>query len=246
MTFKAFIFGMLASFGLPWLFAVVLPFSKMRALEPVKYEEGAEASGYYVPKRDGRIREGSKVYGQEGCAQCHTQVIRPTYAGWDVHRGEWAGLKPSPENPDDTRRETLAVDYQDEKVAHVGITRIGPDLSNFGRRVEFYQKGKELSAEQWVLLHLYNPRGVDNYADDQFLREKSTCPSKGSLFKEVPAYQAGDDALPLETPEDIAVVPTDRARILASYLLSLKKDTFGQPLPKALNRNPEAPQAEAE
>lgn len=244
MTFKAFIYGMLASFGLPWLFAVVLPFAKMRSLAPIMYEEEAKASGAYVLKREGRIAEGSKIYGQEGCYQCHTQLIRPTYAGGDVHRDEWAGLRVSAENLEDTRRETLPIDYEGEKVAHVGISRIGPDLSNFGRRVEFYQKGKERSAEEWVLLHLYNPRGVYNYADDQTIPLKSTCPSKGGLFDEVPAHQSGNDALPLATPEGFSIVPNDRARILVSYLLSLKKDTLGQPLPKAVNFKREVPKAE--
>ncbi|MEJ6581704.1 MAG: hypothetical protein QNL33_12745 [Akkermansiaceae bacterium] len=244
MTFKAFIFGMLASFGLPWLFAVVLPFSKMRSLEPVKFEEDAAVSGVYSIKRDGRITEGSKIYGQEGCYQCHTQLIRPTYAGWDVHRDEWAGLRVSADNAEDTRRETLPTDFEGEKVAHVGISRLGPDLSNFGRRIGFYLKQGEYTPEEWVLLHLYNPRGLPNYLDDQRVPEKSTCPSKGGMFDEVPSYQAGDDALPLATPDGLAVVPNDRARALASYLLSLKKDTLGQPLPKALNFNPEAPQAE--
>lgn len=240
MTFKAFIIGMLASFGLPWLFAIVLPFAEMRALEAPVDEE----SGVYEPGRAERITEGSKIYGQEGCAVCHSQVIRPTYAGWDVYRGEWAGLLSSPKNLDDTRRGTLPWDYADEAVAHVGESRIGPDLSNFGRRVEFYQKGKKLSAEDWTYLHLYNPRGIPNYKDDQIVPAKSTCPSKAGLFKEVPAYQAGNDALPLNTPEEIVVVPTDRARRLASYLLSLKKDTLGQPVPKKWNFNPEAPKAE--
>jgi len=244
MTFKAFIFGMLASFGLPWLFVVVLPFAKMRALEPIKFEEGAEASGVYLLKRDGRIREGSKIYGQEGCYQCHTQLIRPTYAGWDVHRDEWAGLRVSADTPEDTRRETLATDFEGEKIAHVGIARLGPDLSNFGRRIGFYLKKGKYSPEEWVLLHLYNPRGLPNYLDDQRVPEKSTCPSKLGLFDEVSVFQAGDDALPLATPEGLVVVPNDRARALASYLLSLKKDTLDQPLPKELNYNPEAPKGE--
>jgi hypothetical protein len=42
-------------------------------------------------------------------------------------------------------------------------------------------------------------------------------------------------------PEGVAVVPTDRARALVSYLASLKKDTLGAPLPKAYNLNPTAP-----
>ena len=116
MKFKAFIFGLLASFGLPWLLAIVVPFSTMRNLDPAKYAgmeiDGGE--GIYIPKRDGRISEGSDVYGQEGCYYCHTQLVRPTYAGSDVWRADWGGLKKSADNPD-TRRETLSTDYDGEK-----------------------------------------------------------------------------------------------------------------------------------
>ncbi|MDB4537176.1 hypothetical protein N9230_01010 [Akkermansiaceae bacterium] len=242
MTFKSFIFGLLASFGLPWLAVVVLPYSKMRALEPAEYEAGHEREGKtYSPERSGRVTEGSKVYGQEGCYYCHTQIIRPTYAGQDVHRDEWAGLRLTADNPD-TRRETIPVDYEGEHVAHVGFSRVGPDLSNLGRRLDHYLKKSELTPETWLYLHLYDARKNTGYVEnDQEIHSHSSCPSKSGLFTEVPAVQAGDEALPLDTPEGVAVVPTDRARALVSYLASLKKDTLDNPLPKAYNLNPTAP-----
>jgi len=243
MTFKAFIFGLLATFGLPWLVAVVIPFSTMRSPEIVRYEEGAAEKGVYLPKRDGRVSEGSKIYGQEGCATCHTQVIRPTYAGNDVHRDEWAVLRKTADNPD-TRRETLAMDFADEKVAHVGMSRVGPDLSNLGRRLEFYLKGSDDTPESWVLRHLYNPRGLKNYhPDTQDLPKNSSCPSKRGLFRKVDVYGAGAGLLPVQIEKGKGIEPTDRARALAGYLISLKKDTLGQPLPEALNYNPKAPAA---
>ncbi|HBF18245.1 MAG TPA: hypothetical protein DDW37_11475 [Verrucomicrobiales bacterium] len=251
MTFKAFIIGLLATFGIPWLLLVVVPYSTMRSLEPVKYEKNSELSGAFVPKRDGRIREGSKIFGQEGCALCHTQVIRPTYAGNDVHRGEWAGLRKSSSVDEDTRRETIAQDFQQEQVAHVGQTRVGPDLSNFGRRLEHYLKlnKSNRTPEQWSLMHLYNPKGVPRYevpeTGAQIITSwKSTCPPKGGFFKKVQVNGAGHGNLPIEIEEGIGIKPTDRARALASYLVSLKKDTLGNPLPEALNFNPKAPKSE--
>lgn len=244
MTFKAFIFGLLASFGLPWLVAVVIPFSTMRSLEPVEYEEDSGFEGVFMPKRDGRITEGSKIYGQQGCATCHTQLIRPTYAGNDVHRDEWAGLSKSADNPD-TKRETLPMDYEQEKVAHIGMSRVGPDLSNLGRRLEHHLKGSDLTPEEWILRHLYNPRGIDNYRKGStFIPVRSSCPSKMGLFEKVNAASAKGNALPVAIEEGKAIVPSDKARILASYLASLKKDTLGQPLPEALNYNPQAPAEE--
>ena len=240
MTFKAFLFGLLGTFGLPWLLVVVIPFSTMRHIEPVEYEEGSKQSGVFVPKRDGRITEGSKIYGQEGCYQCHTQVIRPTYAGNDVFRDEWAGLRKGGDVDKDTRRETLAFDFQQEKVAHVGQSRVGPDLSNFGRRVSHYLKDSETTPEEWVLMHLYNPTEVFRYDNPEERAFDSTCPPKGGLFKEVSVYGAGSRVLPVEIEDGKGIRPTDRARALTSYLLSLKKDTLGNPLSKALNFDPEA------
>ena len=245
MTFKAFLIGLLGTFGLPWLLVVVIPFATMQNVAPVEYEDDAPVSGVYAPKREGRITEGSKIYGQEGCYYCHTQVIRPTYAGNDVHRDEWAGLRKGKGVANDTRRETLALDYEQEAVAHIGVSRVGPDLSNFGRRVSHYLKGSGISSEEWILQHLYNPQGVARYDSPDEKVYDSTCPTKAGMFDKVEVYGAGSRSLSVEGIEEgMAIVPSDRARALASYLLSLKKDTYGNPLPRALNYNPEAPLTE--
>lgn len=231
MTYKTFIIGLLASFGLPWLLVLVIPFSTMQNLDPVRYDEKADGStGVYVSKRAGLIAQGSEIYGQEGCYYCHTQLIRPTYAGNDLWRADWAGMRKSVDFPVDTRRETNQFDFDSESVAHVGLVRIGPDLSNFGRRVQSYVKADpEFSAEEWVYIHLYNPRGKRG------LFVSSVCPSKSGLFKEMDAVGAKGNALPVAAPEGKAVVPTERAKVLASYLLSLQKDTLGNTIPAALD-----------
>ncbi len=247
MSFKAFIIGLTLTFGLPWVITIVLPYSFMRTLETVNYagieEDGGE--GPYLPKRDGRIKEGSEIYGQEGCYYCHSQLIRPTYAGSDIWRKDWGGLAKTLDHHD-TRRETNAFDYQDEAVAHIGISRVGPDLSNFGRRVTNALTLGGITPEEWVLNHLYNPRAKKGYrgAEDQNLYKKSVCPSKPSLFKTVDASMARAGALKVDAPEGKAIVPTDRARALASYLISLKKDTLHQKLPKALDYGPKTEKAE--
>ena len=243
MTFKAFLIGLLGTFGLPWLLVVVIPYSTQRTQKPIEYEEGAKGSGVYMPKRDGRITEGSVVYGQEGCYYCHTQVIRPTYAGNDVHRDEWAGLRKGNGVDADTRRETLPGDFEQEKTAHIGISRVGPDLSNFGRRVTHYLKGSDTNPEEWVLMHLYNPKGVFRYDNPDEKAYDSTCPTKAGMFDEINVYGAGGRTLPVDAGQGKGVIPNDRARALASYLVSLKKDTLGNPLPKSLNYNPKAPVA---
>lgn len=245
MTFKAFIFGLLGTFGIPWLLVVVIPFAKMRNPEPVEYGKDSDLSGAYAPKRAGRITEGSKIYGQEGCATCHTQVIRPTYAGNDVHRDEWAGLRIGKGITVDTRRETNMDDFQQEHAAHIGQSRVGPDLANFGRRLEHYLKLNQStrSAEEWVLMHLYNPRDTPNYFNEE-RPYNSSCPPKSGLFDTVAVHGAGHGTLPVDAGKGKGIKPTDRARALASYLISLKKDTTGNPLPAALDYNPKAPKTE--
>ncbi|MGE9268795.1 MAG: hypothetical protein ACQKBY_11935 [Verrucomicrobiales bacterium] len=230
MNLKTFIIGLLVSFGLPWFLVLAIPYSVMNNLKSPAYDEEADGSeGVYEVKRAGSVAQGSTIYGQEGCYYCHSQLIRPTYAGNDMWRGDWAGLRKNADHGD-TRRETNEFDFAGEKVAHVGITRVGPDLSNFGRRLETYLKADpEFTAEEWVFVHLYNPRGKRG------LFINSVCPSKPGLFKEVDARGAQGDALPVAAPEGRAIVPTERAKALASYLISLKKDNLDNPVPAAMN-----------
>lgn len=245
MKFKAFILGLLFSFGLPWLLAIVIPFSQMRSLEPVAM--GEKKSEIYEFKRDGRSTEGSIVYGQEGCYYCHSQLIRPTTIGKDTWRLDWAGLPKTADHPD-TRRETLATDYEGEAIAHTGVMRIGPDLSNLGRRLEAKQNVAHLAElgltpESWLYAHLYDPRGVDGLREgNDDLEANSACPSKKGLFVAVDssAVRAATLLGKNDDGESIALVPKDNARALVSYLLSLKKDTMSQPVPKSLNFNPAA------
>lgn len=237
MTYKTFIIGLLATFGLPWLLAIAIPFAEMQSLDPVKYNEKADGqSGIYVSKRAGQIAQGSEIYGEEGCYYCHTQLIRPTYAGNDLWRADWAGLRKSADNPD-TRRETNQFDFYHEKIAHIGLIRVGPDLSNFGRRVQSYVKADpEFTPEEWVYIHLYNPRGKRNpLTGKRGLYLNSVCPSKSGLFKEVNNVNASGDALPVAAPEGKAIVPTARAKTLVSYLLSLQKDNLANTVPASMD-----------
>jgi cbb3-type cytochrome oxidase cytochrome c subunit len=219
MTFKSFILGLLATFTLPWVLVVIVPFATMQGLAPVEFNEDDDGQeGVYVPARPGRVTDGSRVYATNGCYVCHTQLIRPTYAGSDVWREDWAGVvDPTAIPPKDTRRETTVYDYSGEPFAQIGLTRTGPDLSNVGRRVESYVKETEGTPEQWFLMHLYNPRAGYEYW--------SACPSNPQLFVERPKRGQGSaDALPVDAGESVEIVATAEARALASYLISLQKD----------------------
>ncbi|MBN8460937.1 MAG: hypothetical protein J0M04_24165 [Verrucomicrobia bacterium] len=227
MSLRNFILGLAASFGAAWLFGVVVPFVKMRNLAPIalnKELDGAE--GFFYPKRGGRVSNGSRVYGENGCYVCHTQLVRPTYAGQDLHRPDMGGLQNDPERGD-TRRETNAYDFEGEKFAHIGAARIGPDLSNVGRRYEAAVTLKgEGTVEGEFYAHLYDPRRNP-------VAGNAVCPSHKFLFDEVEVKgQRPKDALPFGGSETTALVPGPDAKALVSYLMSLKKD---QPAPASLN-----------
>jgi cytochrome c oxidase cbb3-type subunit II len=228
MSLRTFILGLSASFGAAWLAIIVVPYLKMRDLAPVEFSEAADGkTGVFIPKRTGRVTDGAKIFAANGCYLCHTQVVRPTYAGTDLFRPDWGGLATDPDRGD-TRRETNAYDFQGEWFAQIGVTRMGPDLSNVGRRVQaIYAKGGD--PEQWLYSHLYNPRLNPELWT-------SACPPHPFLFekREIKGNPSAD-ALPHAKSDKYDLIPSSDARALVSYLLSLKKD---HPVPAALNFAP--------
>lgn len=233
MSFRQFAIGLTFAFLLPWAALLIYPFFSMRTQTPVTFDEIADGkTGLYHPKTTGRVTNGAEVYAANGCYLCHTQLIRPTYAGNDLGRPDWAGLK-ADEARGDTRRESNVFDYQGEKFAQIGVSRLGPDLSNIGRRVEgIYTKESGASPETWLYLHLYDPRGNPE-------RPTSTCPSHSFLFEEKKITgQIPLDALPVASPEGTYVVPSAAAESLVDYLLSMKRDDA---LPASMNPSPVKP-----
>ena len=230
MSFRTFILSLSVSFGVAWLAIVIVPYFKMRSLEPVSMgEEATGTNAVYIAKRAGRIADGSEVYAENGCYVCHSQLVRPTYAGNDLFRPDWGGFIYDDERGD-SRRETNAYDFEGEDFAHIGVARIGPDLSNLAVRVR-NSYVKEISAEEWLYKHLYNPRWEPEL-------RKSVCPSFRFLFDELKVTgNPSEEALPFTGEHGEEVVPKPEARALVSYLLSLKKD---QPVPASLDFSPEA------
>jgi cytochrome c oxidase cbb3-type subunit II len=109
-------------------------------------------------------------------------------------------------------RRSVAEDFLFDSPVMLGSQRVGPDLANVGVR---------LADPNWHLQHLYAP---------QTLVKGSTMPPYRFLFKKQKIDRApSPDALVL--PAQIApepgfeVVPTERAKALAAYLVSLRSDT---------------------
>ena len=240
MTVKTFFYGISASFGIAWLIMLAVTYGEMRSLKPVEFDEVNDGkTGLYQPLRSGRVGIGSKIYAQEGCTMCHTQLTRPTYAGTDVFREGQGGFSNDPERGD-TRRITNPWDFSGEDIANIGEARIGPDLGNFGRRMDLLAAksdaemakklgvdvdklgDKAFNKELYVYKHLYNPT--------KFLAElyphkngKTNCPSNSRFFKAIGNYGQGSD-LVVDVVDDKQIVPSDRGRAVMSYLLSLKRD----------------------
>ena len=226
MSLRTFILGVAATFGVAWLAVIVVPYLKMRSLAPVMMSAEPDAKIFY-PKRTGRIADGAKIYAENGCYLCHSQVVRPTYAGKDLYRPDWGGQQ-NDEARGDTRRETNAYDFTGETFAQIGTNRMGPDLSNLGRRMDVLQ-AQGIDAERWLYAHLYNPRN-----DPQ--RWDSTCPPHPFFFEKREIKGAGSpDALAVDAGAGRELVPRAAAKALVSYLMSLKKD---HPVPAAFDFAP--------
>ena len=245
MSLKTFFIGMFASFGLAWMCMIAIPVAKTSARTPVKMNAEDDAA-YYQHGVSGRILNGAEIYNANGCYTCHTQLIRPDYAGTEVWRKEGTAGRyhenqgeNDPVDDIDTRRETNIDDYTGEKYANIGLMRMGPDLSNVGYRAESYGAKVNLTGEQWLLEHLFNPRNnhirIGTHGEKLEMKW-SICPAQRQMFEETPANgQNGFFAIIAPTEDGQIMLPKEDAHVLASYLLSLKRDDV---LPASLSHAP--------
>ena len=130
--------------------------------------------------------------------------------------GAKAQVKVIPTGPDLARgwgkRRSVAVDYLFDQPVMLGSQRIGPDLANIG----LWRPSAEI-----LLLHLYDPK---------ILEKKSVMPRYRFLFEKRKIGRApSPDALKLTggfAPESgYEIVPTEKAKQLVAYLLSLRTET---------------------
>jgi len=254
MTVKTFFFGLVASFGLPWFVMLAIPFGTMRSLEAPQYDEvNDERTDKYQSLRAGSLETGSQIYRQEGCMTCHTQVTRPTYAGADVFREGQGGFRNDAERGD-TRRITNTWDFDGEFMAPVGESRIGPDLGNFGNRLNVIAAEINQKKAADMGISLKNADGVDLNAqqiatalgDDAFNKEAYVYkhlynPRNEGLHdkgreKEWSVCQANPQLFTkagnfgqgakfaVGIKCDQQLVPTGDCSALVNYLINLKKD----------------------
>lgn len=178
-------------------------------------------------KRAVQDAEGARIYAAEGCALCHTQMIRRTPSGRD-----WQTAIDRGTDPDFPYRVTEPEDadaaFNREGAPQTGVAAVGPDLSNAAEyvagRLEYedaVSRSTRRAAQpsEWLALHLYNPR------EPQFGTPWSVCPSMPGMFeyRRMQGNAPSVDALPVHTEPGWELVPSRRGRHLLNYLSSLRR-----------------------
>jgi len=194
--------GVLLTFASSWLGLVLYPVVTLGRLQPLPDEE---TGGYFPPSISGLATAGQHVYASNGCVYCHSQQVRPAPLSTDIAKGIGA-------------RNTVARDFLRAQPAMLGTMRTGPDLSNIGVRQP------DLN---WHHQHLYEPQSVTDW---------SIMPSYRYLYKMQKVQgQPSEVAVkglkgPYAPPPGYEVVPSEEAKQLVAYLVSLKRN---YPVPEA-------------
>ena len=116
--------GLFGTFAFSWVGLTVIPNMQIGALNPQMDEEGTDI--YPVPK-SGMAECGRRVYAANGCNYCHSQQLRPDYVSADIDR-KWGERRSAPR------------DYLFDRPVALGQQRMGPDLSNVGKRAAEEEK----------------------------------------------------------------------------------------------------------
>ena len=115
--FSLFI-GLFGTFAFSWIGLTVIPNSQIGHLSSQSDEDGTDV--YPVPK-SGMAERGLRIYAANGCVYCHSQQVRADYAASDIDR-KWGERRSAPR------------DYIFDRPVQLGKERMGPDLSNVGKR----------------------------------------------------------------------------------------------------------------
>src|SRR3984893_6530007 len=119
--------GLFGTFAFSWVGLSVIPNWQIGHLDPQMDEEGADA---YPKPKSGMADRGLKVFTANGCYYCHSEQIRPDYAGSDMDRSRDYGPDPRPKW---AVRRSAPRDYIFERPTLIGKMRVGPDLANMGK-----------------------------------------------------------------------------------------------------------------
>jgi len=110
--------GIFGTFAFSWTGLTLIPNWQIGHLDPQSDEEQTDI---YPQPKSGMAQRGQKIYAANGCVYCHSQQVRADYAASDIDR-KWGTRRSAPR------------DYIFERPAFLGKMRLGPDLSNIGKR----------------------------------------------------------------------------------------------------------------
>jgi cbb3-type cytochrome oxidase cytochrome c subunit len=110
--------GLFGTFAFSWIGLTVIPNWQIGHLDPQMDEEGTDI---YPEPKSGMADRGRHVYTANGCFYCHSQQVRADYISSDIDR-KWGERRSAPR------------DYIFARPVLLGKTRMGPDLSNIGKR----------------------------------------------------------------------------------------------------------------
>lgn len=111
--------GLFGTFAFSWIGLTVVPNYQIGHLDP-QVSQDDENDIYPVPK-SGMADRGRQIYSGNGCFYCHSEQVRPDYIASDIDR-KWGDRRSAPR------------DYIFGRPALLGKMRMGPDLSNIGKR----------------------------------------------------------------------------------------------------------------
>ena len=110
--------GIFGTFAFSWAGLTLIPNYQIGHLDPQMEEDFSDP--YPAPK-SGMADRGRRIYAANGCVYCHSQQVRADYAATDIDR-KWGVRRSAPR------------DYLFERPVLLGKMRMGPDLSNIGKR----------------------------------------------------------------------------------------------------------------
>lgn len=161
------------------------------------------------PKMTQDQRDGLDTYIANGCVTCHTQQVR------NIEMDNMWGKRPS--IPSDYYYSKQRMNVWQQSPSLLGSERTGPDLTNVGNRQ---------AAQQWHLLHMYNPRIVV---------EESVMPAYPWMFEEVDSSMVTDNDVVVPVPKEffdkphLKIVARPEVLKLVAYLQSLKQTELPGP-----------------
>lgn len=207
-----FFLGLFLALTLSWAGTVLLSHHQLGGLAP--YFDETEGTSFPA-RQPGIAARGQLVYGDLGCARCHTQAVRRPDFGSDQARG-WG------------ERQSVARDYIFQTRVQLGASRTGPDLTNLAARKPAYDAD---DLADLLYTGMIPGTKVVTHPPYPFLFEERAIVGERSAK----ALKLTGELAPAPGRQ---IVPTERAQTLVAYLQSLN-NTYDYP-----EARPVAPEVE--